>query len=123
MKQHKNKILIGVVGIIFMGIIFWIKRDNNVQAGPLDNFAQCLSDKGLVMYGADWCPHCQTQKNMFGKSFKNINYVECPQDPKKCLAAGIGGYPTWIVNGEKLVGEQKLENLSRAGGCPLPINF
>ena len=98
---------------------WWLTRDDDAIAGRLDNFAQCLTDRGLVMYGAEWCPHCQTQKKMFGKSFKYINYVECPQDPKRCLAAGIEGYPTWVINGEKLIGEQDLEILSKKTNCQI----
>jgi hypothetical protein len=30
------------------------------------------------------------------------------------------GTPTWVINGQKYVGEQTLEDLSRATGCPLP---
>ena len=103
---------------------WWLTRDDDAIAGRLDNFAQCLTDRGLVMYGAEWCPHCQNQKKAFGESFRYINYVECPQDPKRCLVAGIEGYPTWMMtNSEKLIGEQKLVDLSRASDCPLPANF
>lgn len=73
------------------------------------------------MYGAKWCPHCQNEKKAFGDSFRLVPYVECPDDPKKCLAAGINGYPTWVFpDGKKLEGEQGLEKLSQASGCPLP---
>ena len=27
-----------------------------------DAFARCLSDRGVKMYGAWWCPHCKEQK-------------------------------------------------------------
>ena len=30
-----------------------------------DDFAKCLNEKGLKLYGASWCPHCQEQKQMF----------------------------------------------------------
>ena|SRR3989344_7710786 len=89
--------------------------------GELDVFAQCITDAGAVMYGADWCPHCQEQKELFGrKSFKLVNYVECEQRPGDCLAARIDGYPTWILGEERLSGKQSLETLSEKTGCPLP---
>ena len=52
------------------------------------------------MYGADWCPHCKTKKAQFGKSFENINYIECAISGGKgkrdiCNLAGITIYPTW----------------------------
>lgn len=86
----------------------------------LDSFAQCLKEKGITMYGAGWCPHCQNEKKAFGDSFKFVPYVECPDEPKRCLDAGVTGYPTWIFpHGEKLVGEQGLQKLSEESGCTL----
>lgn len=88
--------------------------------GKLDAFAQCLAEKGATMYGADWCPHCQNEKKAFGSSFRFVPYVECPDNPKQCLAAGINGYPTWIFpDGRRLEGEQGIEKLSQESGCPI----
>jgi len=92
----------------------------------LDDFAQCLTNKSVVFYGAYWCPHCQNNKALFGDSFKYVNYIECGVEgnvqlqTQQCQDAQISGYPTWIVNGEKLAGEQTLENLARLTGCELP---
>lgn len=87
-----------------------------------DALAKCLAEKGAKMYGADWCPHCKNQKNEFGASFQYVSYVECDPagpnaNPKACEAAGIQGYPTWIINGLKYGGEQDLVTLSKISGC------
>lgn len=79
--------------------------------------AKCLSENGAVMYGAYWCGHCQNQKALFGDDFKYVDYVECTQEQQKCIDAGVQGFPTWIINGQKLVGEQTLEELAAAAGC------
>lgn len=79
------------------------------------------------MYGAESCPHCQNEKKAFGSSFRYIPYVECPDDPQKCIAAGVNVYPTWIFPaspagppaGRKLEGEQGIEKLAKESGCPL----
>ena len=34
------------------------KNESETESG-LDAFAKCLSDNGIKMYGAYWCPHCQ----------------------------------------------------------------
>ncbi len=61
-------------------------------------FAKCLTEKGWKMYGADWCPHCKAQKELFGEeAFKYINYIECTVKADVCSAKRIEGYPTWIV--------------------------
>jgi hypothetical protein len=93
---------------------------------PYDGFTQCLTEKGVAMYGAWWCPHCQNQKDLFGTAFNYVNYVECSPGGTKtmsaeCRAAGVEGYPTWILNdGTKLSGEQSFKALSEASGCSLP---
>ena len=47
------------------------------RPGQYDDFAKCLTQKGVVVYGAmDWCKYTQAQKAMFGKSFKHLNYHE-----------------------------------------------
>ena len=95
----------------------------NTQSGPnpLDGFAKCLAEKGVTMYGADWCSHCQKEKAAFGSAFQYMSYVECPADPQKCLALGIQGYPTWIFpDGRRFEGEQGLEKLAQESACALP---
>ena len=85
-----------------------------------DAFAECLTGKGFKIYGTEWCPHCQQQKELFGPSFDKINYTDCDKRANSCKEAGITGYPTWIIAGEKkLVGAQSLEELAEESGCEL----
>jgi hypothetical protein len=92
----------------------------------LDVFAKCITDKGAIFYGAYWCSHCNNQKKSFGDSIKYIKYVECavegqPQvQTADCTKAGIGGYPTWIINGKSYPGEQSMANLAKLTGCATP---
>lgn len=107
-------LIIGVT-ILFAAIV---SAPPKGTAGTYDELALCLRDKKVTMYGADWCPHCQSEKREFGSSFQFIPYVECPADPQKCLAAGIEEYPTWIFpDGKRLVGEQGPEKLAGESGC------
>ncbi len=101
----------------------WWKSTVTPVSDPLDNFAQCLADKGVTMYGADWCPHCQNEKKVFGSAFQYVPYVECPQNPKKCLELGIQGYPTWVfADGRRLEGEQGIARLAEESGCAITEN-
>ncbi len=120
--NRKYIILVFVVlGIAILLIAFLFYPRSPYAKGTLDGFAQCLSSKGIKMYGAYWCPHCQNQKAAFGDSFKYVNYVECTQEVAACESAGVVGYPTWVFpDGRRLEGEQKLEDLSSASGCALP---
>jgi uncharacterized membrane protein len=82
-----------------------------------------LRDAGAQMYGAFWCSHCYDQKQAFGRdAMEAFPYVECFPGGWKagvemapaCKAAGLVGFPTWVVGGEKLEGEQTLETLEAA---------
>jgi thiol-disulfide isomerase/thioredoxin len=83
--------------------------------------ADHLRESGAVFYGAYWCPHCQAQKQMFGKAASTLPYVECdprgtnPQ-PDACQAAGVRAYPTWVIGGQKLEGEVSPTELARLSG-------
>jgi len=91
----------------------------NNGPGVFDTFAQCLTEKGATMYGTEWCSHCKNQKEMFGNSFKYIDYVDCDYNKQECIDNGVKGYPTWKVNGELQVGEQQLSTLASLTGCTL----
>ena len=93
-----------------------------------DGFAQCLKDRGVKMYGAWWCPHCQDQKAKFLASFERVDYIECGVQgdtsikTQACKDAGIQHYPTWQFppTGERLERVFELEELSERTGCALP---
>jgi len=117
-------IITTVVVLILAGIGYWRLTGRAVAPqANYDNFAKCLTEKGVAMYGASWCSHCQNQKNMFGSSFKYVNYVECSNSDGTqtdvCKKAGITGYPTWIVNGKVYSGEKTIQELSSLSGCQL----
>ncbi len=122
-KKNNNIILIVVLAALFIGALIWIVKANSKEAAPavspaqVDALAQCLTDKGVKMYGASRCPHCKAQKEMFGTSFSKIDYIECTTDAVKCNIAGVKGYPTWIYQGQKYEGEQTFDALAQIAGC------
>ncbi len=124
-----KKVIIGVAVALVVGmIIFAIKGSSltgMVTAGKYDDFAKCLTEKGVVMYGAYWCPHCQNQKEMFGSSWQYVAYVECSLPNRAgqteiCNEKGIQGYPTWDIKGGFHSGELSFEKLAELTGCILP---
>ena len=59
------------------------------------------------MFGASWCPHCASQKQMFGRSLKNMPYFECSKNGtqvQECNDRAIMSYPTWQFS-EKALAE------------------
>jgi glutaredoxin len=107
--------------IIAGGYLYYESRP-----GELDAFAACLSEKKATFYGAFWCPHCQAQKKLFGRSASELPYVECSLpsgsgQTQVCIDAEVKSYPTWVFSdGERLTGEQSLKTLSEKTGCELP---
>ncbi len=115
-KMAFNKFLITIIFLFFILIVSCNKD------GKYDDFAKCLTEKGVKMYGAVWCPHCQNEKEMFGKSWQYMNYVECAApnggQAQACAQAGIELYPTWeFPNNEKIAEEFTIEQLSQKTGC------
>ena len=92
---------------------------NNTGPGQYDTFAQCLTEKGVKMYGTEWCSHCKNQKAAFGSSFQYVDYVDCDKSKQVCNAAGVTGYPTWQIEGKLYPGEQQLNKLASLSGCEL----
>ena len=139
--NSKPTLVILIITLLVLGTIVYIATQNS-PTGPalldktpasvnLESLAQCLKDRGVVFYGAFWCPHCQNQKALFGKAEKLLPYVECSTPDGKeqtplCKERKIEGYPTWefppqgtATSSTRLSGEVSLEQLSLQSSCPL----
>ncbi len=88
--------------------------------------AEHLSQTGVKMYGAFWCPHCQDQKERFGGSAKRLPYVECSPNgqsaprAKECIDANINSYPTWVISGKRIEEVLSLKQLAEESGFKAP---
>jgi len=90
------------------------------QVVDLDSFTTCLTESGVKMFGASWCPHCQHQKEMFKDSFDKIDFTECSVDKHKCANEGIEYLPTWkFADGTSVSGVQEFTELGERAGCEL----
>lgn len=113
--------------MIVVAAVFGLYYYNNAPqaSGQYDEFAQCLTQKGVKMYGAYWCPHCNNQKKAFAGSWKHIDYIECSLPNKggqstTCQEADIQAYPTWeLPDGQRIEGELSMKRLSELSGCTL----
>ena len=90
------------------------------------NLVQCLSERGVVFYGAFWCPACAQQKTMFGSAAKQLPYVECSLPDRRqnemCTEAEIANYPVWEFDGNyRCGGVTSPEVLAHLSGCDLPV--
>ncbi len=121
----RKRIVTAVVVILAFAVVAAIARH---QSHRYDNFAKCLTDRHVVMYGAYWCPHCTEQKEKFGASFGYAPYVEwgvqgnTRAGQQVCMDARIKHFPTWQFppTGEREERVFSLQELSDRTGCSLP---
>ena len=109
-KQSKSKkkiTFIAITTVILLVLGSWITY-SIISPGKYDKFAKCLTEKGAVMYGEDWCKYTQGQKAMFGKSFKYVNYQ---------VKTGLNKRPTWVIDGKSYETVQSFERLSALTEC------
>lgn len=114
---------IAIINIIPI-IVFNMPAGEDVNR---DALAQCLTEKGMRMYGSYVCSGCRAQEKKFGDSFEYIDYVECHprgQNPQTelCLKRGIPHTPAWILEKDgaevkRLEGYQRLDTLAVFAGC------
>lgn len=108
-KKKRKRLVIGISLAILLILSSWIVY-SLVSPGKYDNFAKCLTEKGAVMYGEDWCHYTQGQKAMFGKSFKYVDYYQ-KSDLKR--------RPTWVIDGKTYETVQSFERLAALTGCTI----
>ena len=120
-----EKIIYSIIGLAVLGGVVLLFMAPS-KPGELDSFAQCIADRGAIFWGAFWCPHCNDQKALFGRSAKLLPYKECSTpdgrgQTAECTEAGITGYPAWDIPGqERISGLIELSRLSELTSCPLP---
>lgn len=82
----------------------------------VEEIAKCMWQKWIKMYGTETCSHCIDQKELFGDSFKYINYVDCAQTPESC--SKIEWTPTReFPGGELIAGKQMISTLTEKAWC------
>lgn len=121
LKIKKRIVKWSLLTIIFAAILTAYTLSGRGPAVDYSDFAKCLSENDAVMYGTYWCSHCKAQKADFGDSFQHVNYVECSQYPDECTDKGVRGFPTWIIDGIRYEGRQRLSRLAALTGCELPV--
>ena len=116
-----KKVLLVVIGIfvaILVGFIFF----NNNSSYTLKDFNQCLADNGVVIYGSEWCPACNSLVETLGGHEKvSPVYVECTREQERCQREKLSGYvPEIQINEEVYQGSRSLERLAKITGCKKP---
>jgi len=111
--------LILLLHLNYMGFLGMGPKEEDPLATAL---ADHLTQAGVKFYGASWCPHCQQQKELFGKAARRLPYIECsPEGQDKplapaCVAADIKSYPTWVFKNKRIESVLGLKELADETG-------
>ena len=108
-------VLIGLLHLNYTGVLGEARAPEDPVAKAL---AEHLTRVDAKFYGAQWCPHCQNQKALFGAAAKRLPYIECsPQGrtgpvAQVCVDADIKSYPTWIIYGKRYEDVMTMQDLA-----------
>ncbi|MEM1081106.1 MAG: vitamin K epoxide reductase family protein [Pseudomonadota bacterium] len=109
-------VLVFVTGSLYAWQDGWLQPPENPELKAL---AEHLESSGAQYFGAFWCPNCQQQKRVFGRSADRLPYVECSPQGRggivamDCVSNGITAYPTWIIDGARYQRVLDVEELKR----------
>lgn len=114
-KSSKKLIYISISSVIIVLIVagFAYSFVQSNKPSYLDDFAKCLTEKGAVMYGAQFCQYTHGQKGMFGNSIKFVDYRDFTEDNNIRIT------PTWKINGQYYENAQSLDRLASITGCAI----
>ena len=95
------------------------------DAANLVEFARALQQAGVRFFGADWCPFCTEQKELFQDGAQFLPFIEISNPDRTRNATGISEdirtYPTWeFGNGQRETGVLTLQQLSTRSGVAIP---
>ncbi len=105
-------------------------QGETVQGEPAPDlvaFAKLLKDQGVVFYGADWCPLCTEQKELFEDGQYELPFVEVTDGSRNLnsvgVANGISTFPTWDFGANnRITGVLSLEEIAAAAGVQIPTS-
>ena len=112
MKKNNWITFIVIIAVVILAL-FLMK---NPSPKTDEETAKCIGENS-EFYVRLGCTHCEAQKEMFGEYVSYLNTVDCFFEREICTQKGIEATPTWIINGEKIVGTQEISKLKELTGC------
>ncbi len=87
----------------------------------IHDFIQCLKEKGVIIYGSEWCPFCKDlAESLGGYEVVDPIYVECTVEKERCSQEMIGrGVPEIQIKGELYQGSRDPEEIAKETSCEL----
>ena len=116
--NFRKYIVFALIGAILIFSILAVKAYYD-KPGDYNEFAKCLTSKGAIIYGNDFCSYTNKQLNFFGKSKSYLNYIKCFENKELCDQKEIKLTPTWEIDGKMYTQVQTFETLSAITGCKI----
>ena len=136
-KKVSQKKLIGAAkGWIFFILVLYLIPTVIFNVGGEEQdyteFAQCLTENNMKMYGSFRCGICAKTRAMFGDAFEHIIEYECHpdgEDPRteRCQEINVIRTPMWVVEEadgtvtDKSAGFTSPKKLAEMSGCSLDL--
>jgi len=117
-KKIKSYLIVFLL-LVAIGVFSYTFYLRSHIPGQYDEFAKCITEKDVVIYGNDFCQYTNKQLNFFGKSRKYLNYIKCAENKELCDSKSIKITPTWEIAGKMYEQVQSFERLSDLTGCKI----
>ena len=115
-KRYKAMIWVVIILAAAFLIYYSINRPvSDLNPGAKEALAKCLTEKGIYLHGAYNCPGCEAQKEMFGEAVSFVIYINCDNEPAKCIK-GLA-LPYWNTGDKTIRGPAPLAFLKDKTGC------
>ena len=116
-KRKTKKLVINLITIAIIAILIIVLiqiRDS--PSNTTEEITKCIGENAKL-YTQLGCHACEAQEKMFGENYQHLTIIDCWDDREKCAEKEIEYTPTWIINGEKIIGVQEIEKLQELTGC------
>jgi len=124
-EKKKRASIIVTVALVFVVLIsVLVPSFIIIQKKGRESLAECLAEKGFVLYGSEWCGKCEEQLELFRAAANKLKYVDCTTSQPMvlsylCIKEQINQVPTWKApDGRMLKGYTSARQLSAESGCP-----
>jgi large repetitive protein len=116
---------VGIEGTASVIEAFSAHEAEGEAAVDLVAFAQELTAAGVKFFGADWCPFCTDQKQLFGAGARYLNVIEVTNPDRTLNEIGIEeeitSFPTWqFPDSSRATGVLTLDEISERSGVEIP---
>ena len=111
-RERKNLIVSSIIILLILVLAFFLLNKDKPETK--EEIVKCIGSKS-IFYTQLGCHACKIQEDLFGENYKYITVVDCWFEIEKCI--NITATPTWLIDGEKIIGVQSVEKLQDLTGC------